>query len=140
MNDQLKTLLEEGQTYIKLNDKFKRSVNPDSGPGWLISTKWLDKYKTHIHFEALTLNLTPEPQTKTHPGPIANALLLDTDTTKYLQAPCSLKGMEPEVIDRFLKDDVTEGNDFEVVGEEIWAFLSQKYKFDFEVKRWFYKE
>ena len=48
--------------------------------------------------------------------------------------------MEDTVINRYLKDDVTEGNDFEVVGEELWEFLSKKYKFDFEIKRWFYKD
>jgi len=56
-----KKLVEEGQQYLKL-EKFKRSLNPDSGhPGWLISSAWLEKYKKYVYYEALQMNLVPEP-------------------------------------------------------------------------------
>lgn len=31
-------LLEEGKQFIQLNDKFKRTMCPDQGPGFLIAT------------------------------------------------------------------------------------------------------
>ena len=62
------------------------------------------------------MNLTPEPQKNSHPGQISNANFLDVDKSKFLQANADgSKGTEPEVIDRFIRDDALEESHFEVI-------------------------
>lgn len=46
---------------------------------------------------------------------------------------------EPEMIDRYIKETVEENRDFEVTSLEIWEFLTAKYGYDFEVRRYYHK-
>ena len=125
-----KKLVEEGQQFLKLSEKFKRSINPNSGePGWLISSAWLNRYKKSIYYEALHMDLTPEPEEYQHPGKIINSDFLDTDSHVFLLGSGvePSKGCEPEMIDRFIRDDALENQHFEVINGEIWDFLKEKY-------------
>lgn len=57
------SVLDQGREYHKLNEKFRKALNPESGnPGWLISTNWLDKYKIHVQYESISNNFAPKQQ------------------------------------------------------------------------------
>ena len=43
------------------------------------------------------------------------------------------------MFDRYIPDTCEEGKQFEVISKEMWEFLSSKYKFDLEVRRYYYK-
>ena len=49
------------------------------------------------------------------------------------------KGCEAECIDRYIKKGASEEKHFEVCSPETWVFLSKKYGFDYEVKRYYKK-
>jgi hypothetical protein len=47
------------------------------------------------------------------------------------------KESEHELMDRYIKEQASEGRNFDVFSAEIWEFLSTKYGFDYEVKRFY---
>jgi hypothetical protein len=57
-----------------------------------------------------------------------------------LQGTNSVKGFESEYIDRYVKKTSLENTDYEVISEETWQFLSKRYGFDLEVKRYYTKK
>lgn len=67
---------------------------------------------------------------------------METDTQTHLPGTskeAAEKGQEAECLDRFIKGDALENTDYEVVSEETWQMLSQKYGFDVEVRRYYTK-
>jgi hypothetical protein len=56
---------------------------------------------------------------------------------QYLSGTGSDKESEHEFMDRYIKEGACENQNFEVCSAEIWEFLSSKYGFDFEVKRFY---
>ena len=52
----------------------------------------------------------------------------------------SEKGWESEYIDRYVRKTCVENSDYEVISDETWEFLSKRYGFDLEVKRYYIKK
>ncbi len=51
----------------------------------------------------------------------------------------SEKCSESDYIDRYIKKTCVENSDYEIISAETWEFLTQRYAFDFEVKRYYQK-
>ena len=43
------------------------------------------------------------------------------------------------MIDRYIVEGAVENQDYEICSTEIWQFLSSKFGFDFEVRRYYFK-
>ena len=83
------SLIKEGQEFINMREKEKRTGNPDAGTAcYLISIKWIDSYKNYIHFEALKQRRNPTQESDhckmNHPGRISNQDFLESDTQIFL--------------------------------------------------------
>lgn len=141
MEVDFESLMIEGQQFVKLRGQFRSSNNPEAGtPAFLISLDWMQKYKKHIHYDVLRRNLVPQQeanQEPTHPGKITNSDFLEIDVNQYLSGTGSDKESEHELMDRYIKEEASEGRNFDVCSAEIWEFLSTKYGFDYEVKRFY---
>lgn len=64
--------------------------------------------------------------TSKHPGQIVNANLLHSEE-KYLKGTGEVADFEADVMDKYLHKDVRERTDFEIVSEDLWKFLSERY-------------
>lgn len=74
--------------------------------------------------------------TKKHPGEIKNVPLLHSEA-KYLKGTGEVKDFEAEVADTYLHKDTRERQHFEIINEEIWKFLSDRYGHDTIIKRYY---
>lgn len=49
------------------------------------------------------------------------------------------KGQEHECIDRYIKEEAKDNQDYEIISDEIWEYLNSRYGCDFEVRRYYNK-
>ena len=57
MEDEIKTLIEEGKEFVQLKRAYESARFPDSGtPAYIISNEWLNKYKKFVFYEDLKYN------------------------------------------------------------------------------------
>jgi hypothetical protein len=127
-----------------MRDEFKRSRNPDVGsPAYLISKAWVENYKMYVHYDALRTKREPTQATDhckvTHPGKILNADFLELDEKTFLHGTNFLKSFEANWVDRYVKENASEGMQYEVVPEAMWSWLRDKYECDYEIKRFYHK-
>lgn len=73
------------------------------------------------------------------PGKISNYDFIENDKSKYLHGSGKIKGYDSECFDRYIKSNMQENVNYEVVSDKIWVMLSQNYGFDVEVKRYYDK-
>ena len=89
MQEELKSLIEEGKEFARIKRTYDQARFPDVGtPAYIISSNWLNKYKLYAFFEELRYNMMPREAaddhlTAKHPGKIVNTDLLDHDA-KFL--------------------------------------------------------
>ena len=141
---EFENLVKEGQEFLKFRNQFRTASNPPAGsPGYLISLAWVSKYKKYCFYDKLARNIAPDrSQTELiqpHPGKITNSDFLEIDSDVYLHGTGQEKGQESEYIDRYIKKTCSERVDYEVISAETWEFVSSRYGFDFEVKRFYNK-
>lgn len=144
MERDLEDLIKEGKEYINLASRHKSERFPDQGtPGYLISTQWLDKYKTYIFYRDIKSDTKPVLESdhceKTHPGVISNEKDLLETGDRYLKGTGKAKEFESEVLDTYLQSNSREGYDFEIYNQELWDFLSSRYTADTTIKRYYQK-
>lgn len=146
-DEQIEKLVNEGQEYYKLRQEFKKAANPSAGTaGYLISLKWVNSYKKYLHYRDVAKGETPQFEQgyeEKHPGLITNGKFLNTDEQIYLTGVVVEKpesGKEAECLDRFIDSNATEYNDYEICNKEMWDFVSSRYGFDFEVRRYYKKQ
>lgn len=113
---------------MKLDEKWRTSRNPDVGvPSYLISVKWLERYKKYIHYHDMKNKLKPRQEPdhckRYHPGQIENSDFLETDAALFLQGTGTKKDYESDWIDRYIKATAAENVDYEVVSGEMYEFL-----------------
>ena len=136
-------LTEEGQSYAKMRQELKAALK-DSVEGeslWLISATWLRRYDKYIEYDSLTENWTASANLQGNiPGKISNQDFLESDFTIFPQGTGKLEGFESTVFDRHIKTGMTVSKDFRCISKELWGFLSSRYGFDTEVRRYFSKE
>ena len=108
--------------------------------GYLISIQWILKYKKYVQYDSLRKKVMPQwdqSQSKP-PGKITNADFLSIDSDVCLHGTGGTeKGTEAECIDRYIKKGAVENKHFEFCSAASWEFLSEKYGFDLEVKRYY---
>ena len=115
----------------------------DSGTAcYIISRDWLDSYKKYCFYSDLKHGQQASPNQnhleKYNPGKILNEELIHTED-KYLKGTGNLKGFEKSVYDTYLHKDKRERLHFEIISEELWKFLKEKYDCDHEIKRYYVK-
>jgi len=142
MQEELKTLIEEGREFVRIKRTYEGARFPDAGtPAFVISTEWLAKYKIYIFYSDLRYNATPsvsDPDhvSSRHPGKITNESVLDL-APKFLKGTGEGADLEADVVDRYLHKDARERTDFEFINEEMWKFLAERYGFDTTIKRYY---
>lgn len=141
--EEFEKLVKEGHEFFKLRRKFKSEPNPEVGkPGYLISVAWIQRYKKYVFYDRISRSQVPSLSDvlHPHPGQITNSDFLETDSNTYLHGTNTEKGWESEYIDRYVKKTCLENQDYEIISEETWEFLSKQYGFDLEVKRYYIKK
>jgi hypothetical protein len=98
------------------------------------------KYKKYVFYDKLVRNAAPDMTSDLvleSPGKITNSDILEVDSDTFLHGTGTEKGFESEFIDRYIKKTCVETSDYEIVSAETWEFLSSKYGFDYEIKRYY---
>lgn len=104
MQEEMKTLLEEGKEFVDIKRTFDAARFPEAGaPAWIIATEWLNNYKKYIFYDELRYNMNPKDHdddhlTSKHPGKIINAELLHKED-KFLKGTGEVADLETEVMD-----------------------------------------
>lgn len=62
-----------------------------------------------------------------HPGPIPNDEILCDHDPKFLKGTGTIEQFERDVVDKYIKSNVSERYDYKVINEELWKFLYEKY-------------
>ena len=138
----METLLEEGKEFVKIKRSYDSERFPSAGTaGYLISTQWLRMYREYIFYDDLRYNMKPKDVssnhlTKKHPGEIKNVPLLHSEA-KYLKGTGEINDFEADVVDKYIHKDTRERSHFEIINEEIWKFLSDRYGTDTTIKRYY---
>lgn len=137
MAQTLDQLVQEAKDFFRLKRKLKQTAAPEADtPAYLLSRKWLRRYKQFLFYNEIKNNMKPEPAEDhfqaNHPGPITNQEDL------LAHEPHLLTSGQNHFEDDWLPECKSERTDFKVVDEDIWAFLVEKYT-GHPVKR-FYKK
>jgi hypothetical protein len=116
---------------------------PEAGtPVFLISKQWIDQYKEYVFFKEIVRGSNPNMEEdhckEKHPGPITNSVLLQ-DGSRYLTGTGDDPDFEGDVMDTYLRDEVRETADYELFGQALWDFVSERYGFDRTVRRFYTK-
>ena len=143
MAQDIQELLKEGKEFTTLMKASENLSWPDSGtPSYIISEKWLDKYKLFVFHRELERGKTPNASashlTDSHPGKINNSEILIQEPA-YVKGTGKVKEFPIEVYDTFLRKDVRENSDYQFITEELWTFLKDRYGVDQEIKRFYSK-
>lgn len=78
MERDLEDLFKEAKEFLQLNRQNKQSSFPKAGTAcYLVSKKWIRKYKEYILYKDLKINRKPTLKddhcSKTYPGEVSNA-------------------------------------------------------------------
>jgi len=132
--------LAEGKEFVKLKNASDTERAQNGTPAYLVSRAWLEKYKAFCFYKDIRFGSQPsvnnDHMTAQHPGKIVNQELLEKES-KYLTGTGKLKDFEASVYDKYLNKDVREKMHYEVVTEELWTFLKERYDCDHEIKRYY---
>ncbi len=90
MERDLEDLINEGKEFHRLHSIYNRKSQPEAGTEcYLISIKWLDKYRKYICYDDIKMNSKPQVSEKHcetyYPGPISNLEDLGKVDDNYLK-------------------------------------------------------
>jgi hypothetical protein len=121
--------------YRTLLQKNKSNYYRKDGEiGYLLSCKWIDRWKEIVYYERFYRNLKPEfdPEKETHVGEIDNDSLI-RPRSEFLNDVD-----ENSIYNCILKRDVKMNYDYKPVDESIWNFFHSRYG-GTEIKRFYHK-
>lgn len=131
LDDLTEKLKTEAKEYLKLTNSYKQNkYMNDEKEGYLISKKWLDKWKGYVDYETIKeqsqnyrfsskKQYTVKPEEK--PGSIDNTLLLIPQEEYYHDD-------NPEDIEnQVIRHDIDQSAELKIVNEEIWNFFHSRY-------------
>lgn len=120
-------LIQEAQEVKKFFESFETEFNdPKNSSFYIISRKWLDKWKRFVSFDAVTKGLNPNEQFfgQAHPGRINHDLIDDdprfVSTLDYPE--------DKSFTNVLLKDALQEGRDYHLITEAAWEHLHKEYE------------
>ena len=118
MEDFVLKLVDECKEFMRLSEMNKRSsFLPQGSPAYIVSKRWLKKYKEYLCLKEVKSRKKPEVSDdhieQNHPGPISNVEDLCNVGELFLtgtgEAP-----FEKSVVDTYIKDSMHERRDFKV--------------------------
>ena len=60
--------------------------------------------------------------------------------SKYLKGTGKVQGLEAEIVDAYLREDIRKNVDYFLFTEQMWKFIKERYGYDHEIKRIFIKK
>lgn len=117
------SLIQEARTMHQFFEGFNQAFNmPENESFYVISVKWLNKWKKYTSYDEVTKNRDPNLKWfgQTKPGRINEDIV--EQNARFIRYPD-----DEDYRNIFLKEEIQEKRDYELITKDAWEFISSKY-------------
>ena len=119
MERDLEDIAKECTEFMEIKRQYRYNKFPQAGsPCYIISRTWIKKYKNFINYKytkkGIKFTIESDHCQKYHPGPISNEEDLLDSSEKNLKGTGQDETFEAVTIDKYLKSDVRERQQFKI--------------------------
>lgn len=128
-------LIQEANTMKNLLESSHQAYNDHSTQFFfLISSEWLAKWREYTSYEDVIKGYLPDLRYfgQVHPG-VINIDIVEEDKPNFVKYPD-----DEDYRNVFLKPKLQYGSDYELLTEEAWSYLAERYE-SIPIKRFVYK-